>query len=161
MSHVDLTCWLRATHNSMRVCSQFWPKKIHIKSKKMKFLMIFWQNRPPPLLSDFYPMMFKFWGVILDPLRAHSPKMDFELCIFMIHPVLGLCSFLGLAKTAWTKSASLKSLATKNVWVKEFLYLCSEKSHELGYFLKMRMTETAPHKSPGGKDPVQLAKWWD
>ena len=29
-------------------------------------------------------------------------------------------------KSAWTKSAALKSLVTKNAWVKEFLHLCSQ-----------------------------------
>ena len=52
--------------------------------------------------------------------------INFYLTDEVQHPVLGSCVFLGLEKPAGAKSAALRSLLTKNAWVKEFLQLCSE-----------------------------------
>ena len=76
-------------------------------------------------------------------LKEHSYLL---LVIVTYTQSLDRAVFLVWQKFAWTKSAALKSLITKNAWVKEFLQLCTENhiSWIFGLFFE-NVHEWKPH----------------
>ena len=110
--------------------------------------------RYPAHASHQFPMVSNVsWWWPRNSFRELTARTVKSLS-FKVHP--DLCALIQVCqKYARTKSATLKSLVTKNTWVKEFFRLCSKKMHKPDIwtiFWKCTQMKNAPLKS--AKDTV-------